>query len=392
MREEFGAELDWIGYELYPSGFAADVDAPEMPPTGAPPTPTRLSLAFAAAGMEEVRRRRVDTHAAHECVEFAKGRCDHEKMIERIYHAFWMDGADISETKVLADLAKGIVQDISGMVEAIEKKQFASQIIPFPTHQHDVYNVPTFWIGDKPYAEQPWRALEQALRSTAEQAPFYQVLEMPAGAGSRPYLFINMVATIDGKIITGKRGEPVEDLGSKTDHLMMRRIQSAADAVLIGAGAQRSSAKIWYPKNLQRFVTTLSGNVLAESRFFTDAPEMAGIICPASAKLPELPAGVRIIRSGETEVDWAEVLRRLVDEFNVRRLLCEGGSDINAQLLEKEFADELFLTLAPKIKLGADVPTYADGNPLPRELVQKYELIESHRWGDEMFLRYRRLR
>jgi riboflavin biosynthesis pyrimidine reductase len=342
--------------------------------------------------MEEVRRKRVDTHAAHECVEFAKGRCDHERLVENIYYAFWRHGDDISDVEVLTRLAKNIVPDISEMLQAIEAKRFAAQIKPFQAHDRGVYNVPTFWIGGKPYAEQPWTVLRSALGAAADEAPFYQAIAMPRGTADRPYLFINMVATIDGKIITGDRGEPVEDLGSRTDHLMMRRIQSATDAVLIGAGAQRSSANIWYPRNLQRFVATRSGKVLAESRFFTDAPEMAGIICPNSAKLPELPEGVRIMRSGETKVDWTDVLRRLVDEFGVHRLLCEGGSDINAQLLEEELADELFLTLAPKIKLGKDVPTYADGDPLPRELVQKYELLESHRWRDEMFLRYRRLR
>ena len=196
-----------------------------------------------------------------------------------------------------------------------------------------------------------------------------------------------MVATIDGKIVTGNRGEPVEDLGSKIDHLMMRKIQLAAEGVLIGAGAQRSSNKIWYPKELIRFVATRSGNVLFDSRFFSDAPDKAFIICPEAARIPD---GFKAIRAGETDVDWKIALGKIWTELGIKRLLVEGGSDINAQLLASELVDELFLTIAPKIKLGADTPTYADGEALPRDLVQRYTLIEEHRWGDEVFLRYRR--
>ena len=69
-----------------------------------------------------------------------------------------------------------------------------------------------------------------------------------------------------------------------------------------------------------------------------------------------------------------------------------GGSELNAQLLKADVVDELFLTVAPKIKLGRDVPTYAGGEPLPREAILDFDLLESHVLGDEVFLRYRRRR
>src|SRR5947207_11136829 len=73
MRREFGAKLDWLGYELYPSGLADALSEPSAgPPPNKPLTPNRLTLAFAAAGLEPVRRPRVDTHSAHELVELSK--------------------------------------------------------------------------------------------------------------------------------------------------------------------------------------------------------------------------------------------------------------------------------------------------------------------------------
>jgi riboflavin biosynthesis pyrimidine reductase len=52
--------------------------------------------------------------------------------------------------------------------------------------------------------------------------------------------------------------------------------------------------------------------------------------------------------------------------------------------------DELFLTIAPKVRLGRDVPTYAGGEALPREAIQRFSLVEHQAVGDEIFLRYRR--
>jgi len=218
----------------------------------------------------------------------------------------------------------------------------------------------------------------------------YHDLRYPDPLGDRPYTVINMVATIDGKIITGKRGEPVHDLGSDVDHAAMRTIQNSVDAIMIGAQNQRSSPKIWYPKDKVRIVATRSGNVLYPSRFFDDAPRMAIVLCPIAATLPDLPDDVKVLRFEGDSLDWKIVMWQLATVENISTLLVEGGSEINAQILELDLVDELFLTVAPKIKLGAETPTYADGNALPRERVQNYSLIESHVVGDEIFLRYRR--
>ena len=99
---------------------------------------------------------------------------------------------------------------------------------------------------------------------------------------------------------------------------------------------------------------------------------------------------MRIARIGQKSVDWPRALEFIKDALGVKTLLVEGGSEINAQLFECEAVDEMFLTIAPKIKLGEDIPTIADGNPLPREKVQQYKLLESHVWDSEIFLRYQR--
>jgi 2,5-diamino-6-(ribosylamino)-4(3H)-pyrimidinone 5'-phosphate reductase len=218
--------------------------------------------------------------------------------------------------------------------------------------------------------------------------PVYDRLSFPPAPSGRPYVFVNMVTTIDGKILSGGRDEPVADLGSPTDHATMRRIEEAADAVLIGAGSLRATPGLWYPARLKRYVATESGRVDPLARFFFDAPERAWVVAPAQAAVPE---GLQSIRS-TAPVDWRAVLATLKTDHMVDRLLVEGGSELNAALLGLDLVDELFWTVAPKVKLGRDVPTYADGEPLPRGALLTFTLLSVHQKDDELFLRYRRVR
>ena len=101
------------------------------------------------------------------------------------------------------------------------------------------------------------------------------------------------------------------------------------------------------------------------------------------------PDCIGLLKFGQGGVDFRALFRHLKG-MGVERLLCLGGSETNAEILREELADELFLTLAPKLKLGRGLPTYAGGEPLERERMQQYRLVEHHVVGDEVFLRYRR--
>jgi riboflavin biosynthesis pyrimidine reductase len=83
-------------------------------------------------------------------------------------------------------------------------------------------------------------------------------------------------------------------------------------------------------------------------------------------------------------------MRALQSGLGVRRLLILGGSETNAVFLADDLVDELFLTIAPKVKLGRSVPTYAGGEPLARDSLLRFKLLEHHVVESEVFLRYRR--
>lgn len=231
---------------------------------------------------------------------------------------------------------------------------------------------------------------ESSLPQMSELPNLYKNLEFPPAPVYRPYVFMNMVTTIDGKIVTGSREDSVEDLGSDMDHRMMRVIEHAAQAVMIGATTLRAHPNMTYGPDLHRIVVTRSFEMDLSWRFFTEAPGKAMIVCPSATVVPA-ERGIDVLNLDHPDA-WPDVLRRLRIEYGIERLLCEGGSELNAQLLRLDLADELFLTLAPKIKLGRDLPNYAGGDPLPRGELLKFKLISAQPYEDEVFLRYRRHR
>jgi riboflavin biosynthesis pyrimidine reductase len=91
------------------------------------------------------------------------------------------------------------------------------------------------------------------------------------------------------------------------------------------------------------------------------------------------------VRHEGESVDLAEALRWLLDEKDVKSVLCEGGPMLHGRLREADLADELFLTIAPKLA-GGEGPRILEG-ALPE--MQELELVWLLEDEGELFTRYR---
>ncbi len=387
LEREFGITIEWVGYELFPKEMEWDYSSCPLEPKNKPKTPGRFAIHSFAEGIAVPKIDRpyeLRTYNAHQAVEYAKTEGVANQLVDRLYRAYWEEGKDINDLQILEIEATGIVQNLQEMRKAIEENRFDDQITDFdqPAFDKGVYNLPTFFIGEERLAEQPYRKIKAAMEKIAEPDPanlIYSDLTFNNPHQNRPFMFINMVSTIDGKIITGERGEPVTDLGSKNDHKIMRRLEQKADAVLSGGTSVRASGN-WNPETKIRIAVTRTGNLDYSKPFFTEGQPI--VLHPENSQ-SQIPDHITNIAFK----DWPDALQKLkVQGIEIINVL--GGSDINAQLLEADLIDELFLTLAPKIKLGDETPTIAGGSPLPREKVQSYKLKETHQINDELFLRY----
>src|SRR5579859_5166113 len=109
----------------------------------------------------------------------------------------------------------------------------------------------------------------------------YRSIEWPPPPQDRPYVYINMASTADGKVVLGAPDGPSTGVGGPTDQLLFRRLQQVCDAALVGGTTLRASQVI-YPPELPRFTITRGGKLPLSNRFFTDAPSLAFVFAPSS--------------------------------------------------------------------------------------------------------------
>ena len=216
-----------------------------------------------------------------------------------------------------------------------------------------------------------------------------------------------MAMTADGKIATANRA--VTSFGSPRDLEHLYELRATADAILCGARTvEQSHATLGNgPERFNRLrkrrglaayplrvVVTGSGSLSPKAELWQKdfSPVIALTTVRASksrlARLRRLADQVWV--SDAEEVDFIASLQALHDDFGVRRLLCEGGSQVNDALFRAGLVDEVHLTLCPLIFGGRTAPTIADGVGFGRlaEAAQ-LELKSMKRVGDELFLVYR---
>jgi len=224
---------------------------------------------------------------------------------------------------------------------------------------------------------------------------------------ARPFIVVNMAMTADGKIATANR--TVTTFGSPRDLRHLYELRATADAVMAGARTiEETNAKLgpggarYQRLRLRRGLAEFNLRVIVSGSASIDPGaaifrhRFSPIILLATERAPA--RNLRRLRTladelvigGEREIDFDKALRHLGQKWKVRRLLCEGGGELNDALFRAGLVDELHLTLCPKIIGGARAPTVADGLGIAR-LADAAELkrISCKRVGDELFLVFR---
>lgn len=226
----------------------------------------------------------------------------------------------------------------------------------------------------------------------------YRDIRFPARP-DRPYVFINMVATLDGKAVDPANQQAPS--GGKHDREAMLDLRAHADALLYGATTGKdvppeefldsdfqAARKAAGRDPLMKFVLLSHGGHLADSDKIFGNPDFRPIVyVPGTVDLKLQNADVRQAGSGDT-LDLTTMMRELKERDGVDAALCEGGPSTNSPLLAAGLIDEFFVTVTPKIFGGKPIRTIVEGELLPPEQ-GKLKLVSATPAGDEVFLRYR---
>ena len=212
----------------------------------------------------------------------------------------------------------------------------------------------------------------------------------------RPYLGLNMVASLDGKATLDWR---TKGLSSDIDRRLFHHLRTQADAVMVGAGTAREERYGRMTKNDElrqkrvneglvpdALAVVVSGRLdLPPDLPLLNEPDQRVVIATGSdAELPGLKGDVEYARVGD---DLPRLMAYLREERAVRSVLCEGGPTLNSFLFAADLVDELFLTMSPKLLGGAAALTIVAG----RELVEPREakLVSVAEAENELFTRWR---
>jgi 2,5-diamino-6-(ribosylamino)-4(3H)-pyrimidinone 5'-phosphate reductase len=223
---------------------------------------------------------------------------------------------------------------------------------------------------------------------------------------NRPYTFINVAMTADGKIDTFERKGAA--ISSKRDKQRVDELRASADGILVGGKTLLDEQ----PK------LTVKREALREGRIqrgLSPNPIKVGVATVADIPLESdfIKAGdarVVIFTTSQTSKTQIEILRAggmevFVDDLprvdlnkmmltlkklGVDHLMVEGGGTMNFELVRLGLVDEIMLYVAPMIFGGAIAPTLADGLGLIRSdaVALKLVNVETHEDGG-ILIRYK---
>lgn len=214
----------------------------------------------------------------------------------------------------------------------------------------------------------------------------------------RPFVFINVAMTVDGKIDTFQRKGAA--ISSPLDKERVDQLRAESDAVLVGGRTLLDED----PK------LTVKSEALRAERVAKGLPEnpiKVGIVTQADLKNPSkfLHAGgaqVVIFTTTRTSKEQLAFLREqgadvyvqdhervdLTDalatlhQLGVNRLMVEGGATLNFELLRLGLVDEVSAYIAPLIFGGEKAPTMAAGSGLDRGAALPLTLIQAEQHPD----------
>ncbi|MCX7722741.1 MAG: dihydrofolate reductase family protein [Verrucomicrobiae bacterium] len=219
-----------------------------------------------------------------------------------------------------------------------------------------------------------------------------------------PYVIVNMAISADGKIATANHA--VSSFGSKLDRERLLELRATADAVMSGARTvqtqrvnlgpgparfRRARVERGLAEYNLRIIVSGRARISPRAHVFTKRFSPIIVLTTRRAprqRLQQLEAAGAVVKvCGTAEVNFRTALRWLRQRWGVKRLVCEGGGELNDALFRAGLVDEVRLTLCPVIFGGATAPTIADGVGVPALGDAACFRLESvEKIGDELFL------
>jgi 2,5-diamino-6-(ribosylamino)-4(3H)-pyrimidinone 5'-phosphate reductase len=181
---------------------------------------------------------------------------------------------------------------------------------------------------------------------------------------------INTAMTVDGKIATISGDSAIS---SKQDLKRIHKLRSSSDAIIVGISTvlvdnPRLTVRLAKKRKEDpaRIIIDSTGRIPLSSKLLKTAYKVKTIVAVTKRapnyKIHEIRnTGATVIIAGTEVVDLKEVFLNL-KKMGVRKILVEGGGELNWSLLSLGIVDELIVTIAPRIVGGRMAATLVEGD------------------------------
>ncbi len=185
----------------------------------------------------------------------------------------------------------------------------------------------------------------------------------------RPYVILSAAMTIDGKIAS-KNGDP--EISDEEDWKSVHKLRTKVDAIMVGKGSiikdnPKLQIKYYDHNGYHRVVLDSNLSIPIESNVITFKPETYPTIVVTTENAPTNKIkifesnNVEIIKSGKgRRVDIVQLMPILFNR-GLKKILLEGGGNVNWSFIKNNLIDEIRLTIGPWMVGGKDAVSLVEG-------------------------------
>lgn len=180
----------------------------------------------------------------------------------------------------------------------------------------------------------------------------------------KPFVMVKMAMSADGK--TATRTGDSRWISSPESRKRVHRLRSEFDAVMVGAGTvlkdnPKLTARIHGGRNPYRVIVDGKLRIPLDSNVLRNHDGRTIIATTEAAPRTKLAKLRNVFVCGKNAVDLRKLLLGL-SAIGIKKVLLEGGSELNAKALDAGIVDRICLFVAPKIIGGRDAKPVFGGN------------------------------
>jgi 2,5-diamino-6-(ribosylamino)-4(3H)-pyrimidinone 5'-phosphate reductase len=205
--------------------------------------------------------------------------------------------------------------------------------------------------------------------------------------------------SIDGKISTRRNDS---SFSSRKDWIRVHKLRSSVDGIVVGISTVLEDNPMlnvrYYSKGKDpvRIIIDSKARIPLNSRIIKSSKKIQTIVgTTRNAPIRKINAlkkvGVQVLFSGKRKVNIKSLFQQL-ENLGLKRILVEGGGEINWSVLKIGLANELIVTISPVVVGGRNAKTLVEGEgisnitngiklKLTRTLINKNEIVLFYKLG-----------